>query len=134
MRDFLEATLLQNETDHYDPRADRVTLMTIHAAKGLEFGVVFIIGCEETILPYTLAGRTSDLEEERRLFYVGMTRAQQQLVLLHARKRVLYGQRMENEPSPFLNDIADTLKELKAMAGRKPKKEQPEELQMSLFG
>ena len=134
LRDFLEATLLQNETDHYDPRADRVTLMTIHAAKGLEFGVVFIIGCEETILPYTLAGRTSDLEEERRLFYVGMTRAQQQLVLLHARKRVLYGQRMENEPSPFLNDIADTLKELKAMAGRKPKKEQPEELQMSLFG
>jgi DNA helicase II / ATP-dependent DNA helicase PcrA len=107
--------------------------MTLHAAKGLEFAVVFMVGCEETLLPYTLAGRESDLEEERRLFYVGLTRAQQQLVLLHARKRVLYGQRMENEPSPFLNDIATVLKELKTMAGRKQKKERPEELQMSLF-
>ncbi len=133
LRDFLEATLLQHETDHYDQRADRVTLMTLHAAKGLEFGVVFMVGCEETLLPYTLAGRESDLEEERRLFYVGMTRAQQQLILLHARKRVLYGQRMENEPSPFLHDIAAALKELKSMAGRKPKKERPEELQLSLF-
>lgn len=133
LHDFLQATLLQHETDHYDPRADRVTLMTLHAAKGLEFGVVFIVGCEETLLPYTLAGRTSDVEEERRLFYVGMTRAQQRLILLHAKRRVLYGQRLENPPARFLSDIAATLKELQAMASRKPKKEAPAELQLSLF-
>jgi len=130
---FLQATLLQHETDHYDPRADRVTLMTLHAAKGLEFGVVFIVGCEETLLPYTLAGRSSDSEEERRLFYVGMTRAQQRLILLHAKRRLLYGQRLENPPSRFLNDIATTLKELQALAGRKSKKEASAELQLSLF-
>lgn len=132
--EFLEATLLQHETDHYDPRADRVTLMTLHAAKGLEFPVIFIVGCEETLLPYQLAGRASDLEEERRLFYVGMTRAQQRLILLYAKRRMIYGQRVQNPPSRFLSDIEETLKELKAMAGRKPKKPQPEELQLSLFG
>ncbi len=133
LRDFLEATLLQQESDHYDSRADRVTLLTLHAAKGLEFPVVFIVGCEETLLPYALAGRESDLEEERRLFYVGMTRAQQRLILIHARRRTLYGQRVENGPSRFLSDIATTLKELQVMASRKRPKEQPERLQLSLF-
>jgi superfamily I DNA/RNA helicase len=133
LRGFLEATLLQHETDHYDPRADRVTLMTLHAAKGLEFPVVFIVGCEETLLPYTLGGRESDLEEERRLFYVGMTRAQQRLILLHARRRTLFGQRMENPQSRFLADIAATLKEIRAMAGGKAKKPAIAELQLSLF-
>jgi DNA helicase-2/ATP-dependent DNA helicase PcrA len=133
LRGFLEATLLQHETDHYDPRADRVTLMTLHAAKGLEFPVVFMVGCEETLLPYTLAGRESDVEEERRLFYVGMTRAQQRLILLHARRRTIFGQRVQNEPSRFLADIEATLKEIKAMAGGKAKKQIMEELQLSLF-
>jgi DNA helicase-2/ATP-dependent DNA helicase PcrA len=133
LRGFLEATLLQHETDHYDPRADRVTLMTLHAAKGLEFPVVFMVGCEETLLPYTLAGRESDVEEERRLFYVGMTRAQQRLILLHARRRTIFGQRVQNEPSRFLADIEATLKEIKAMAGGKAKKQVVEELQLSLF-
>lgn len=130
---FLEAMLLQNEVDHYHPQADRVTLMTLHAAKGLEFPVVFMVGCEETLLPYQLAGRASDLDEERRLFYVGMTRAQQKLILLHARRRVLFGQRIQNPPSRFLNDIASTLKELKAMAGRKTPKTEAEIAQLELF-
>jgi len=130
---FLETTLLQHEADHYDPRADRVTLMTLHAAKGLEFPVLFIVGCEEALLPYELAGRTADLEEERRLFYVGMTRAEQRLILLHARRRTLYGQRMQNEPSRFLADIAAALKELRFMGGRKSPKVAASELQLSLF-
>lgn len=130
---FLEAMLLQNEIDQYHPQADRVTLMTLHAAKGLEFPVVFLVGCEETLLPYQLAGRASDLEEERRLFYVGMTRAQQKLILLHARRRVIFGQRMQNPTSRFLHDIAATLKELKVLADRKPAKAEPEAAQLQLF-
>ena len=133
LRAFLEATLLQHETDHYDPRADRVTLMTLHAAKGLEFPVVLIPGCEETLLPYTLAGRDADVEEERRLFYVGMTRAQRRLILLHARRRTLFGQRLQSAPSRFLLAIEETLKELKAMAGGKAKKAATAEMQLSLF-
>ena len=118
---FLEAMALQNEIDHYHPLADRVTLMTLHAAKGLEFPVVFMVGCEEGLLPYQLAGRTSDVEEERRLFYVGMTRAQQKLVLLQARRRVLFGQSQQNHLSRFVNDIALTLKEVKTYTARKQK-------------
>jgi DNA helicase-2/ATP-dependent DNA helicase PcrA len=129
---FLEAMVLQNEVDHYHPLADRVTLMTLHAAKGLEFPVVFIVGCEEGLLPYQLAGRESDVEEERRLFYVGMTRAQQKLILLHAKRRVLFGQATQNPLSRFVNDIAVTLKEIKAQQARKSKVE-PEAAQLSLF-
>ena len=129
---FLEAMVLQNEIDHYHPLADRVTLMTLHAAKGLEFPVVFIVGCEEGLLPYQLAGRESDVEEERRLFYVGMTRAQQKLVLLHAKRRVLFGQSSQNPLSRFVNDIALTLKEIKAQQARKSKAV-PEAAQLSLF-
>ncbi len=75
LADFLESTALQSETDAYDPRADRVTLMSLHASKGLEFPVVFIVGCEEGLLPYERVGEPVDVEEERRLFYVGLTRA-----------------------------------------------------------
>ena len=74
MREFLTATALQSETDRYDERADRVALMSLHAAKGLEFPVVFIVGCEEGLLPYLPTNRAADPAEERRLFYVGMTR------------------------------------------------------------
>ncbi len=130
---FLEALLLQNEADEYNPQADRVTLMTLHAAKGLEFPVVFMVGCEETLLPYQQSGRESDIEEERRLFYVGMTRAQQRLILLHARRRLLFGQRVQNLPSRFLQDIAQTLTEVKAMVGRKGRKAEPEAAQLLLF-
>ena len=82
--DFLETITLQSETDAYDPRADRVTLMSLHASKGLEFPVVFIVGCEEGLLPYERKGEALDVEEERRLFYVGLTRAGRKLILTHA--------------------------------------------------
>lgn len=129
---FLETLALQKETDLYDPRADRVTLMTLHAAKGLEFPVVFIVGCEEGLLPYQHGEDTPDLEEERRLFYVGMTRAQQRLILTYAKTRFLFGQKYQNEPSPFLNDIENMLKEIKEMAARKVAQKK-ETVQLRLF-
>ncbi len=99
-----EAKLLMPE-DYFDPRADAVTLMTIHSAKGLEFPVVFMAGCEEGLLPYTAGKDCADTEEERRLCYVGMTRAKDELLILHARKRFLFGQLLSSAPSPFLVEI-----------------------------
>jgi len=131
--DFLESTLLQRETDAYDPRADRVTLMTLHASKGLEFPVVFIVGCEEDLLPYRQAGQEVDLEEERRLLYVGMTRAQDKLVLTHARKRFLFGETRQPEPSRFLADIEQSLKAFTQMPARMSKKEKPDATQLPLL-
>jgi DNA helicase-2/ATP-dependent DNA helicase PcrA len=130
--DFLEMTALHSETDAYDPRADRVTLMSLHASKGLEFPVVFIVGCEEGLLPYERKGEPVDVAEERRLFYVGLTRAGRKVVLTHARKRVLFGQFMENPPSRFVGDIEMALKEIQAQQYRPPERK-PESGQMSLF-
>jgi DNA helicase-2/ATP-dependent DNA helicase PcrA len=135
--EFLDALTLQTESDLIDPRAARVALMTLHAAKGLEFPVVFIVGCEEGLLPYERPNSPEsfaiDVEEERRLFFVGMTRAQQKLILSHARSRFLFGQRMQNPPSRFLSDIEQTLTEIKAMSAAKMGKGKPELAQLSLF-
>ncbi len=131
---FLTHMTLQTETDIYDPRADRVTLMTLHAAKGLEFPVVFIVGCEESLLPYFRPGEAVNLEEERRLFYVGMTRAKNRLVLTHAKKRFLFGKEIHNSRSHFVDDIEKALLEVKQMQARKKRKRKqdgPE--QLSLF-
>lgn len=129
---FLDAAVLHSETDAYDPRADRVALMTLHAAKGLEFPVVFIAGCEQGLLPYLPEGKPGDLAEERRLFYVGMTRARRKLILTHARTRLLYGQYRENPVSPFVADIEAGLKEVQEInAG--PRAHKPEAVQLSLF-
>ena len=113
LRDFLIAMALQSETDRYDERADRVTLMSLHAAKGLEFPVVFIVGCEEGLLPYRPQHRDADPDEaeERRLFYVGMTRARRRLVLTHAGRRFLFGRTMENRLCGFVEDIEAALRE-----------------------
>lgn len=131
--DFLESMALQKETDAYDPRAGRVTLMTLHAAKGLEFPVVFMAGCEEDLIPYRRGEQPVDVEEERRLFYVGMTRAQQKLILTHAKRRFLFGQQREAQPSRFLADIENSLKEFKKMAARKPSPDKPANLQLRLL-
>ncbi|MFQ6114902.1 MAG: ATP-dependent helicase, partial [bacterium] len=131
--DFLQTIVLQKETDEYDARADRVTLMTLHASKGLEFPVVFIVGCEENLIPYIREGEDTDLEEERRLLYVAMTRAQEKLILTHAKTRFLFGQKCENSPSRFLSDIEDSLKELKKMELRKSKKEDKSKAQLTMF-
>jgi superfamily I DNA/RNA helicase len=125
--------VLQKETDYYDPRADRVTLMTLHAAKGLEFPVVFIVGCEEGLLPYQRDNKPFDVEEERRLFYVGMTRAQQKLILTSAKTRLLFGRKLANKPSRFLNDIEETLKEIKKMTSRKSPQKEQDNVQLKLF-
>lgn len=101
-----EAGVLTRE-DSFDPAADAVTVMTLHTAKGLEFRVVFIAGVESGLVPYTIKKDGIDIEEERRLFYVGMTRAKDELFLVYARKRFLYGQRLDGRPSSFLKEIPE---------------------------
>lgn len=109
LEDFLEEVALVSEIDKNQDRDNsegEVTLMTLHAAKGLEFNSVFMIGMEETILPHSRAQYDQhDMEEERRLCYVGMTRARKELFLLHANSRVLYGGIQHNPPSRFLSEI-----------------------------
>jgi superfamily I DNA/RNA helicase len=110
LTDFLDFLALRQGADSYNERAEQVTLMTLHAAKGLEFPVVFIAGCEDGILPYTRPGEEPDEEEERRLLYVGMTRAKHALYLTSARKRMLHGRAGQEKASPFLIEIAETLR------------------------
>jgi DNA helicase-2/ATP-dependent DNA helicase PcrA len=133
VRAFLEAMALYTEADEYDPRADRITLMTLHAAKGLEFSVVFIVGCEEGLLPYMRAGAATDIAEERRLFYVGMTRARRRLILSYARSRFLFGQYHQHPPSRFLDDIALVLKDLQREERHPRPASAPAFNQLSLF-
>ena len=132
LQEFLTTLALQSEADQYDRRADRVTLMSLHAAKGLEFPVVFIAGCEEGLLPYAPANRDVDLDEERRLFYVGMTRAQRRLILTHAGRRFLFGQAMENPLSGFVADIEAALQEVREAQPRRSRK-RDEDRQLRLF-
>ena len=93
-----------------DYSVEKVSLLTVHAAKGLEFPVVFMVGCEDKLLPLNTAGMQSDPQEERRLFYVGMTRAKECLHLSYANRRQLFGQTIFHGPSPFLSDIEEKLK------------------------
>lgn len=103
---FLEDVALVSDIDSYNADDDCVVLMTIHAAKGLEFPVVFIPGLEEGIFPGAQSMYSQeDLEEERRLAYVGITRARENLYLIHSRQRMLYGQTNRNMPSRFLREI-----------------------------
>lgn len=113
LAEFLEHVALVQPTDRLPTRSanirrDAVTLMTLHAAKGLEFPHVFITGLEEGLLPHSRSmGSSDEIEEERRLCYVGMTRAGRQLHLSFARERLLFGSRSESLPSRFLNEIGD---------------------------
>jgi uncharacterized protein (TIGR00375 family) len=134
LKDFLDSTVLGMETDEYDSKADRVALMTIHASKGLEFPVVFITGCEENLIPYKRENAPMNLQEERRLFYVGMTRAKEKLILTHADKRFLFGKTYNYSPSRFLGDIEAALKEIKKSDPLKTKKDTDENsAQLGLF-
>jgi uncharacterized protein (TIGR00375 family) len=99
---FLDRAALQSDTDCYYPHAERVALISMHAAKGLEFPVVFVAGCEDGFIPLRTA---DDPEEERRLFYVAMTRARQRLYLTRARRRRVFGKVEERARSPLLLDI-----------------------------
>jgi len=119
---FLAELALGAEVDTWDPRADRISLLTLHAAKGLEFAVVFLTGCEDGLLPlrWQGQGRAEDDAEERRLFFVGMTRARSHLLLTHARQRTRHGTVAEAAPSPYLDDIEETLLEHYQTAAKRP--------------
>ncbi len=103
---FLEEVALVSDVDTADFGSNAVTLMTLHAAKGLEFPVVFMVGMEETVFPHSRALYDQfEMEEERRLCYVGMTRAMEELYMIHATSRMLYGGLQHNPPSRFLSEI-----------------------------
>ena len=104
LQDYLEQVALVSDIDAWDGGADRVTLMTLHSAKGLEFPMVFMVGMEEGLFPHARVD-DSDIEEERRLCYVGMTRAMKRLVLTHALRRRVYGDVQMNARSRFIDEI-----------------------------
>ena len=103
---FLEEVALVSDVDNLDEQVDAPTLLTLHAAKGLEFPVVFIVGMEEGLFPHSRSMEDPEqMEEERRLCYVGVTRAKERLYFLHTFRRTLYGESSVREPSRFLRDI-----------------------------
>lgn len=105
LRDFIDHAALTSDTDKYDQNA-QVTLMTVHSAKGLEFPIVFLAGLEDGVFPHSRsASDPKELEEERRLAYVAITRAERTLYVTHAMRRRVYGEEMAAEPSQFLNEL-----------------------------
>src|SRR5215212_1654030 len=105
LRDFIDAAALVSDTDQYKGDAP-VTLMTMHSAKGLEFPVVFIVGMEDGLFPHSRASADqAEMEEERRLCYVAITRAERFLYVSHAMRRRVYGEELASEPSQFLNEM-----------------------------
>jgi DNA helicase-2/ATP-dependent DNA helicase PcrA len=128
---FLDALALATDVDSFDPRADRVSLLTLHAAKGLEFPIVFIVGLEDGLLPlHWSEPDEAALAEERRLFYVGMTRAKDRLVLSRSEQRHWRGRLHRLEPSPFLRDIEAELTRHQRM---EPVRRKPQDRQLKLF-
>jgi DNA helicase II / ATP-dependent DNA helicase PcrA len=105
LRDFIDHAALSSDTDKYDGSA-QVTMMTVHSAKGLEFPVVFMVGLEDGIFPHSRSvNDPNELEEERRLAYVAITRAEKMLYVTHSMRRRVYGEEMAAEPSQFLNEM-----------------------------
>jgi DNA helicase-2/ATP-dependent DNA helicase PcrA len=118
LRDFLQEISLYTDVDKLADEEETVTLMTLHNAKGLEFPVVFIIGAEEGVFPHSRSLEEQNLEEERRLWYVGMTRAMLRLYFSFATTRNLYGARSYNMGSRFLGELPDELVEFVSSRGR----------------
>ena len=138
---MLDKLLLSQEYDAFGEASEHVHLMTLHAAKGLEFPVVFVVGCEDGLVPLQHGGEVSDVDEERRLFYVAMTRAKERLYLVRSGKRMLFGEVRATRPSPFLTDIEEQLKQYdrpdgrrKSDRGRRKKAKSKPTNQLSLFG
>jgi DNA helicase II / ATP-dependent DNA helicase PcrA len=116
--DFLEEISLASAVDRWKDDGGSVTLMTLHAAKGLEFPVAFIVGLEQGILPHSRANESDDeLEEERRLLFVGITRAERELYLSHCRIREFRGQRQATIPSLFLRELPEEALVLRDLTG-----------------
>lgn len=107
--DFLEEVSLIADISNHTEDGDIVTLMTLHSAKGLEFPVVFLVGMEEGLFPHNMSLMENNLEEERRLCYVGITRAKERLYLTNAKRRMLYGKENMNIPSRFISEIDEKL-------------------------
>jgi DNA helicase-2/ATP-dependent DNA helicase PcrA len=130
---FIDALSLATDADFLDSRADRVSLLTLHAAKGLEFPVVFILGIEDGLLPLSWGDALDEaaLAEERRLFYVGMTRAKDRLLLTRAQKRQWRGRVRPLPASPFLADIEREL--VKHQQSRPSRLPPPQSDQLGLF-
>lgn len=132
LEQFITFADLGCSIDTYKPNTEAVSLMTLHSAKGLEFPCVFISGCEDGLLPYSIIkNQTSDYEEEKRLLYVGMTRAQKFLFITHAKKRFLFGKEHSLPRSPFLDSIEKELVLLHKSEYKRKAKEK--EIQLSLF-
>ncbi len=127
LQDFLEEMLLTEPSDNCDIIADKASLLTLHAAKGLEFGVVFIAGVEEGLIPFRLKDGSCYVEEERRLFYVGMTRAKEKLYLLSSHKRRTWGEALECKASPFLEEIPESLLSRRVLSENKKAKRKAEQ-------
>ncbi len=131
---FLDRLALNQDPDQIDTRVEKVSLMTLHASKGLEFPVVFITGCEQGLIPYARPGNEpDDIDEERRLFYVGMTRARRILCLTYAKKRRIFGLEQKQNRSTFLSDVEDRLKQY-VRPEYKKRRTAPAARQMDLFG
>lgn len=130
IQDLLSQLKLRFRETYIDKRASCVTLMTLHQSKGLEFKVVFIAGVEEGLIPLLKNQDLDALEEERRLFYVGMTRAMNHLYLTHAYQRMIWGKRVNQKPSRFIKDIGD--ENIRKIKSQHHKKKQMKE-QMKLF-
>jgi uncharacterized protein (TIGR00375 family) len=130
---FMDYLVLDQDPDYLAGSVEKVSLMTLHSAKGLEYPVVFVTGCEQGLIPFARDGKTCDnLEEERRLFYVGMTRAMDILCLTYAQKRRIYGVSQKRQRSFFIDDIEKKLAqyETSIIRVRKTKRE----IQLELFG
>jgi len=133
---FLGELALGAQVDTWDPRADRVSLLTLHAAKGLEFPVVFLVGCEDGLLPLRFGGASpaaAELAEERRLLFVGITRARSHLYLTWAARRARHGTIGDSAPSPFLAAIDEALLERLAGSGGARRQAEPKGDQLSLL-
>src|SRR5205814_10255598 len=109
LAEFLQQLSLYSEQDGLRDREELVTLMTLHNAKGLEYPVVFMIGCEEGVFPHSRPIEVGNLEEERRLCYVGVTRAEGKLYIQYAQTRTLYGARSYNRPSRLIAELPSDL-------------------------
>jgi DNA helicase II / ATP-dependent DNA helicase PcrA len=116
LAEFLQQLSLYSEQDGLRDREELVTLMTLHNAKGLEYPVVFMIGCEEGVFPHSRSIDEGNLEEERRLCYVGVTRAELNLYISYARTRTLYGARSYNMPSRFIDELPAELTDAEGAA------------------
>jgi len=129
---FLNRMALQTDADQYDSRVEKVSLMTMHAAKGLEFPVVFIVGCEHGMIPFIpKENNYQDIDEERRLFYVAMTRAKEELYLSHVKKRKIHGKINIQSISPFVTDVEQKLKQMNRASDNKTGRHR--QTQLALF-